>query len=436
MIEVSVQSPPLVVGQRARLAIRFANVGSGACTDVVFVLELPPGITLMSGRSRIIIAEIPPGNTHVHEVEVLPAREGGVTLRGPNFSYRDQFNGDVRDSFSAPVSVAAAPPKTSARQQPVLGVAAAPGRPIALGEWDDLRIVVHNTADIPVNDIAVAVSGPFQVKGSPVRLAGPLPIGARRTAGVSFLATTGGRRVPVTVLTRFSYPDGRGTPIPAEQWNELRIVVEARRAEPAPPGPATPSPATVTQTILYLAAQPPDLPPLLIDREMREVKERLRSGRYRDRYRLESYVAARVVDIGQALVDDTPFIAHFSGHGAPDGSLYVEGSSGLSEPADPGGLARWFGLYSASIKCVIVNVCHSARLAQAMAEHVDYAIGMRAEVGDEAGITFSVGFYQALASGQEVPDAFEHARGMIATIPATSPEYETPVLYRHRKHTR
>jgi len=247
-------------------------------------------------------------------------------------------------------------------------------------------------------------------------------------AGVSFLATTGGR-VPVTVHTTFSYPDERDGLSSGSQSDELRITVEPRRPQVGSPGAAAPSAVASTQTILYLAAQPRDRPPLRTDEEMREVKERLRSGRHRDRYRLESYVAARVADIGQALLEDTPFIAHFSGHGAPDGRLYLEGTSGLSEPADSGGLARWFGLYSASIKCVIVNACHSAGLAMVMSEYIDYAVGMRIEIGDEAGTTFSIGFYQALASGRGIPDAFEHARGMIQAIPATSLEYETPVLY-------
>ena len=91
MIEVSVQPSHIVAGKRARLAIRFTNTSRGPCSDIVFRLELPSGISLLEGRSRIEVPLIPAGGTHVHEITVEPSKSGEFELTSGNFSYRDQY---------------------------------------------------------------------------------------------------------------------------------------------------------------------------------------------------------------------------------------------------------------------------------------------------------------------------------------------------------
>jgi hypothetical protein len=70
MIEVSVEPSRLVAGRRSQLAIRFANTGRRTCSDIVFRLALPAGITLMSGTNRAEIQAIRPGSVYTHEVTV------------------------------------------------------------------------------------------------------------------------------------------------------------------------------------------------------------------------------------------------------------------------------------------------------------------------------------------------------------------------------
>ena len=38
-----------------------------------------------------------------------------------------------------------------------------------------------------------------------------------------------------------------------------------------------------------------------------------------------------------------------------------------------------------------------------MSQHIDYVVGMRWQIGDEAAIEFSVGFYTGLFAGHSVP---------------------------------
>lgn len=428
MIEVSVEPRRLVAGRRTQLAVRFTNRGRRACSDIVFKLRLPSAIALIGGTNRTEIPVIPPGHVHTHEVTVEPARPGEFQLSSSNFSYRDEFDAPVRvTDFHARLSVEAAPSARPVPARPVgrLGVEH-PGGELALGEWDVLPILVRNETGVPLSDVTVAVSGPFKTDGKRARIA---VLGDGATARFPFKvnAAEGGRHVPVSVHTTYSYADGLGSVRGGTQEDSLDVVVKPGRTNTQPPPP---NGDVGEQTILYLAASPLDLERLRSDLEMRKVKERLQLSRHRGRYRIEPCVAVRLVDISQALVDYEPQVVHFSGHGDEDGNLYVEDEQGNSSSLTPEGLAKLFGLHKATIQCVIVNACYSMRLARAMARHIDYVVGMRCQIGDEAAILFSVGFYLGLFAGQSVPDAFSRGCAHIQADRAAELEHQTPVLVR------
>jgi hypothetical protein len=230
--------------------------------------------------------------------------------------------------------------------------------------------------------------------------------------------------VPVGARTTFTYHDGAGSIRQGAQEDWLEVAVA---------GGGMPEPASkAAATILYLAASPndPDLEwlPLRSDLEMRKVKERLRLSRHRDEYQFEPCPAARWDDVSQALVDYDPQVVHFSCHGDSDGNLLLENDAGGVALTTPEGLARLFGLHRSTIRCVIVNACHSELLARAMAQNIDHVVGMRSEIGDEAAIQFSAGFYTGFFAGQPVPVAFERGIASIQSSETTKLEYRTPVL--------
>jgi hypothetical protein len=266
----------------------------------------------------------------------------------------------------------------------------------------------------------VAVSGPFRTDGKRAKIAA-LSRGAAARFPFKVNAVEGGRHVPVSVHTTYSYLDGLGSVRTGRQGDGLEVAVMERGA---PPQGASP-----VRTVLFLAASPKDMEPLRPDLELRMVDEQMQLDRNRDDFRLESHVAARLTDISRSLVRYKPHVVHFSGHGDAYGRLYVEDERGFSKPVNPEGLAKMFGLYKATIQCVVVNACHSIRLAEAMSEHIDYVVGMRSQVGDSAAILFSVGFYQALFGGENVPDAFKLACSLLQSDEETEREYQTPVLY-------
>jgi hypothetical protein len=420
VIDVSVAGD-LVAGMRSALSIKFVNTGTGPCTDMVFKVGLPPGIVLLSGADRVVLPALPAGRAHVHDITLQARTAGPFDLVGTNFSYRDENDEPVRvTGLRIGLSVRTVPTAAPVRQPAGrLGVTCETAG-LDLGAWDKLCILVTNNARIPLEDVTVAVTGPFAypVPRSRISFLNPGKK-ARFTFHVNPAET--GRHVPLTVRTTYTHRDGSGGSISGLQEDHLTLTVQSA----APPAPA----AAAAQTILYLAANPRGLPPLRSDDEMRRVKERLQLSRHRSLYRIEPALAVRFDDISQSLVDHEPAVVHFSGHGDRNGNLYVEDARGRSTQVKPEGLAALFSLHSTTLRCVILNACYSERLAWHLTPHVGYVVGMRTEIGDIAAIEFSVGFYLGLFDGRPVPDAFARGRAHLLSRPGLAAEHRTPVLF-------
>jgi len=96
-------------------------------------------------------------------------------------------------------------------------------------------------------------------------------------------------------------------------------------------------------------------------------------------------------------------------------------------------LAALFKQFVTQVKCIILNACYSKDQAIAIAEHIDYVIGMSQAIGDKAAISFAVGFYQALGAGRTIQDAYE--LGCVQIRLQGIPEHLTPVLIEKGKVT-
>jgi formylglycine-generating enzyme required for sulfatase activity len=180
--------------------------------------------------------------------------------------------------------------------------------------------------------------------------------------------------------------------------------------------------------ILILAANPKTTPRLRLDEEVREIAEGLQRARYRSQFRIHSRLAIRLRDLRRALLDHKPKIVHFTGHGQKDG-LLVEDEIGSAVRIATESLAGLFELFSDQVKCVILSTCYSAPQAAAISKHIDYVIGMKKEISDEAAIEFSVGFYDALGAGKSVEDSFKFGCNAIHNLP----EHLIPILLKKKK---
>jgi hypothetical protein len=186
--------------------------------------------------------------------------------------------------------------------------------------------------------------------------------------------------------------------------------------------------------ILFLAADPSDAARLRLGQELRDIRERLQLSKQRDRFLLESRESVRPGDITQSIHDVAPQIVHFSGHGTSTGELCFENILGKTQPIQPDALATLFELVAEQVSCVILNVCYSEAQAQAIAKHIPFVIGMNQPIGDNAAITFAVGFYKALGAGRSFEKAYRFAQ-VEMQLEGIS-ENLTPVLYvKERKNS-
>jgi translation initiation factor IF-1 len=185
-------------------------------------------------------------------------------------------------------------------------------------------------------------------------------------------------------------------------------------------------------TILFLAADPSDATRLRLGEEQREIQEKLRLASQRELFNLEIRLSVRPGDIVQALHDTKPRIVHFSTHGTKDGAICAENESGKIQPILPDALASLFDLVSNHVECVVLNSCYSSIQAKAIARHINYVIGMKQAIGDEAAIAFATGFYRALGAGRNFGDSFKF--GVVELRLLGIDEHLTPViLSKHSK---
>lgn len=181
--------------------------------------------------------------------------------------------------------------------------------------------------------------------------------------------------------------------------------------------------------ILFLAANPKGTARLRLDEELREIETGLQLALNRDRFILEHKWAVRSRDVQRAILNFDPQIVHFSGHGVENEGLIFEDNAGREKFVDVEGLAGLFEVFDEQVECVVLNVCHSKVQAEAIAQHINYVIGMNRQIGDRAAIEFSVAFYDALAAGKSVE--FAHKYGCAAIRLAGIPEELTPILIKN-----
>lgn len=106
-----------------------------------------------------------------------------------------------------------------------------------------------------------------------------------------------------------------------------------------------------------------------------------------------------------------PTIVHFSGH-AEGGRILLEDENGRMQPVEGTSLAGLLRVFRDTLRMAVLNACFTAGYDE-LEKVVDYTIGTTSALEDSAAIRFSGCFYQALAFGRSVLDAYELAKGQL-----------------------
>jgi CHAT domain-containing protein len=166
--------------------------------------------------------------------------------------------------------------------------------------------------------------------------------------------------------------------------------------------------------ILFLAANPVDAGyRLRLDEEAREIDEKIQIGSKRDAFEVVAQWSTRPSDLQKALLRYNPDIVHFSGHGSKQQGIILEDRDGNMTPVSKSALISLFRILKDNIKILFLNACHSNVQITALRETIDFTIAMKTSIGDKAAVTFAAHFYQALAFGRSVLDAFELAKNQL-----------------------
>lgn len=165
--------------------------------------------------------------------------------------------------------------------------------------------------------------------------------------------------------------------------------------------------ASQQEVILFLAANPKDTSRLRLDEESRRIGGALERSKHRDQFRLAQKWAVQIPDLRRALLDESPTILHFSGHGSELGRIYLEDVSGNGQEVPAEALGNLLKLFKDHLKCVVLNACYSEIQANEIVKHGIPVIGMSTAVPDKAGVEFSEAFYDALGAGKNIDFAFE-----------------------------
>jgi len=189
----------------------------------------------------------------------------------------------------------------------------------------------------------------------------------------------------------------------------------------------------MARTILILAANPKDTQRLRLDQEVREIEDGLQRAQRRDAFVLRQKWATRPVDVRRAMLDFRPSIVHFCGHGEGEEGIAFEDETGRAKLVGAEALAGLFELFADTVECVVLNACHSEIQAEAIAQYIDYVIGMKKGLGDMAAIAFAVAFYDALGAGKSIE--FAHKLACNAIQWAGTPEHLIPTLKSKRVAT-
>lgn len=178
---------------------------------------------------------------------------------------------------------------------------------------------------------------------------------------------------------------------------------------------------------LFFAANPQDQVQLRLDEEVRSINNQLKSSKYSDCVKLESYWAIRPFDVLYALNEFSPAIVHFSGHGSEKDEIVFLDNQGQSKLVSKDAIVQTMMASSEGIRLIFFNTCYSRNQAEAVVEHVEAAIGMNTSISDDAARIFSSQFYSSIGFGLSVQKSFDQAKALL--MMEDIPEENTPELF-------
>ncbi len=155
--------------------------------------------------------------------------------------------------------------------------------------------------------------------------------------------------------------------------------------------------------ILILAANPRK--DLDLRREIHILKSVIERSQAQDEFDINIGSGVSSTQIQRLFLEHQPQIVHFCGHGAGEQGLVFEDYESEKLVSNEA-LSDLFQHFSNQVECVLLNSCYSDIQATEISHHINYVVGVKQAIRDDAAIVFARGFYQALGYKQSIESAY------------------------------
>lgn len=166
--------------------------------------------------------------------------------------------------------------------------------------------------------------------------------------------------------------------------------------------------------LLFLASQPSDMETLQLEKEYLEIRKIFK--KFRKSFDVTEEFDVTIDTFFESINEQTPHIIHFSGHSSNDNILLSRKIDRVSHEIPYEFLASSFKLLKDSTELVFINTMGSCLFAKVISRFIPYAIGVKGNVSDIQAISFSSGFYSALAIEKDYEKAFEFGKMLLNPI--------------------
>lgn len=167
--------------------------------------------------------------------------------------------------------------------------------------------------------------------------------------------------------------------------------------------------------LLFLASNPVDMDTLQLEKEYLEIRKIFKN--HRNKFSITEEFDVSLDTFFEAVSRERPQIIHMAGFAAPDGAILSNKVDRTSFLVPFEFLAPAFKMLKGTTECVFFNTGESNLFAKVVSRVIPFAIGIKGSVDDAEAISFSSGFYAALALEKNYEKAFAMGCELSASTP-------------------
>ena len=163
---------------------------------------------------------------------------------------------------------------------------------------------------------------------------------------------------------------------------------------------------------LYVASNPPNKPPLMVEHEITKLQKQLRALT-QGGIQFEFLPALAFQELRQHVERIKPDVLHISAHGTPERVELVD-SHGRAVALTLQSLPAALGVRRPRL--LYLSACHSAALAEQLKTEIPIVIGTTDSIENYFAREASAAFYEALFTGYSVKEAFDASSGLLKAL--------------------